>query len=102
MGRCILLNNRYKEAYIHLIWYIDKFLWGEVRKEGRAVDGRKETRWPFFCRGAGHIHPLLSPSLLLPTTLPCQNINRNLYIHFVSLGFLSGKNKILAIKRKST
>ncbi|WP_235356005.1 hypothetical protein, partial [Aneurinibacillus migulanus] len=24
-------------------------------------------------------HPLLSPSLLLPTTLPCQNINRNLY-----------------------
>ncbi|MED0895075.1 hypothetical protein P4T35_23365, partial [Aneurinibacillus migulanus] len=24
-------------------------------------------------------HPLLSLSLLLPTTLPCQNINRNLY-----------------------
>ncbi|MGG4522305.1 hypothetical protein ABEX18_12800, partial [Aneurinibacillus migulanus] len=33
----------------------------------------------FFCRGAGRIHPLLSLSLLLPTTLPCQNINRNLY-----------------------
>ncbi|WP_235496828.1 hypothetical protein [Aneurinibacillus migulanus] len=51
------------------------------KKKGRAVggSGRKKTRPPFFCRGAGHIHPLLSPSLLLPTTLPCQNINHNLY-----------------------
>ncbi|SDJ22308.1 hypothetical protein SAMN04487909_1142 [Aneurinibacillus migulanus] len=42
-------------------------------------NGWKKTRPLFFCRGAGRIHPLLSPSLLLPTTLPCQNINCNLY-----------------------
>ncbi|ERI07896.1 hypothetical protein HMPREF0083_04011 [Aneurinibacillus aneurinilyticus ATCC 12856] len=27
------------------------------RKEGRK-GGRKNTRWPFFCRSAGRSHPL--------------------------------------------
>ncbi|WP_235497037.1 hypothetical protein [Aneurinibacillus migulanus] len=30
-------------------------------------------------KGGGRIQPLLFPNPLLPTTLPCQNINRNLY-----------------------
>ncbi|WP_235496518.1 hypothetical protein [Aneurinibacillus migulanus] len=48
------------------------------RKGGGRERSEKDTS-AFFCRGAGRIHPLLSLSLLLPTTLPCQNINRNLY-----------------------
>ncbi|WP_235496595.1 hypothetical protein [Aneurinibacillus migulanus] len=51
-------------------------------KKRRKGDGRERSEKDtsaFFYRGAGRIHPLLSPSLLLPTTLPCQNINRNLY-----------------------
>ncbi|WP_235496889.1 hypothetical protein [Aneurinibacillus migulanus] len=50
-----------------------------VKEKNEKIRGWKKTRPPFFCRGAGRIHPLLSPSLLLPTTLPCQNINCNLY-----------------------
>ncbi|WP_235496918.1 hypothetical protein [Aneurinibacillus migulanus] len=49
------------------------------KKRMKKIRGWKKTRPPFFCRGAGRIHPLLSPSLLFPTTLPCQNINCNLY-----------------------
>ncbi|WP_235497043.1 hypothetical protein [Aneurinibacillus migulanus] len=49
------------------------------RRRGGGRERLEQTRPPFFCRGAGHIHHLLSPSLLLPTTLPCQNIKCNLY-----------------------
>ncbi|WP_235496519.1 hypothetical protein [Aneurinibacillus migulanus] len=52
---------------------------GKKRRKGGGRERSEQTRPLFFCRGAGRIHPLLSPSLLLPTTLPCQNIKCNLY-----------------------
>ncbi|WP_235496000.1 hypothetical protein [Aneurinibacillus migulanus] len=30
---------------------------GKKRRKSRS--GRKKTRWPFFCRSTGCIHPLL-------------------------------------------
>ncbi|WP_235496781.1 hypothetical protein [Aneurinibacillus migulanus] len=49
------------------------------RRRGGGRERLEKDTFAFFCWGTGHIHPLLSPSLLLPTTLLCQNINHNLY-----------------------
>ncbi|WP_235496454.1 hypothetical protein [Aneurinibacillus migulanus] len=52
---------------------------GKKRRKDGGRERLEPIRPPFFCRGAGRIHPLLSPFLLLPTTLSRQNIKCNLY-----------------------